>query len=172
MVKTTELEKITKDEGIIIGYEEFPPPLKGIYIRNKEMPIIGLDTRLDPIEKRCILAEEIGHHFTLPDGMDLRESHRYGIVGKRIDYETKARMYAALLLMPQDQWLKAINKKNITMKELMTTFMVTKEMLYFRFVIDINSRLIKRKKQRERKAFKRHQAKQKKLQRKRQAQIA
>ena len=69
MVKTTILEKITKDEGIIIGYEEFPAPIKGIYIRDNEMSIIGLDTRLDPIEKRCILAEEIGHHFTLPDGL-------------------------------------------------------------------------------------------------------
>ena len=132
MVRTTELEKIIKDEGIIIGYDEFPAPLKGVYIRDNEMSIIGLDTKLEPIEKRCILAEEIGHHFTLPDGMDLRESHRYGILEKRINYETMAREYAAQLLMPQDQWLKAINKKDVTIEELMTTFGVTKEMVLYR----------------------------------------
>ena len=135
MVKTTILEKITKDEGIIIGYEEFPAPIKGIYIRDNEMSIIGLDTRLDPIEKRCILAEEIGHHFTLPDGMDLRESHRYGILDKRIRYETRAREFAAVLLMPQGQWLKAISKKDVTIEELMTTFGVNKEMVLYRLDI-------------------------------------
>ncbi|WP_303838972.1 ImmA/IrrE family metallo-endopeptidase [Selenomonas ruminantium] len=163
MVKTTELEKITKDEGIIIGYENFPAPIKGIYIRDNKMPIIGLDTRLDPIEKRCILAEEIGHHFTLSDGMDLREAHRYGILEKRRYYETRARAYAALLLMPQDQWRKEINKKNVTLEGLMSTFMVTKEMIIFRIIV---SQMMARKI----KATKRYQAKQKKLQRKRQAQ--
>ena len=70
-----------------------------------------------------------------PDGMDLRESHRYGILDKRIRYETRAREFAAVLLMPQGQWLKAISKKDVTIEELMTTFGVNKEMVLYRLDI-------------------------------------
>ncbi|BAL85174.1 hypothetical protein SELR_pSRC301010 (plasmid) [Selenomonas ruminantium subsp. lactilytica TAM6421] len=130
MVKTKELWKIAKEANVFIGYEDFSNIHPGIYIRG-EINVIGLDNHLTPTEERCVLAEELGHHFTLPPGMDLRESHRYGILQKRIFYETIAREYAVNLLIPYDQWEKLMKKEDTTIEEIMTTFDVTREFAYY-----------------------------------------
>lgn len=132
MVKTEKLLLIAKQEKIAIGEFDSKGYCKGVYIRGEELSAIGLDPNLTPTEMRCTLAEELGHHFTLPMGMDLRESNRYKILTKRVLYETKARMYAADLLMPYEQWMKAISKKDVTIEELMTTFDVTAEMVCYK----------------------------------------
>lgn len=142
MVKTTELKKIAENERIIVEYYDFGGIHQGVYIRDNELNIIGIDTNLTPTEERCVLAEEIGHHFTLPMGMDLRESHRYGILKKRILYETLAREYAAQLLIPQNQWEKTIAKKDVTVEEIMTTYDVTREMVYYRLDIHFRGRIV------------------------------
>lgn len=55
------------DAEIIVEFYNFISPMKGIYIYEEGMPpIIGLDNSLrhDLVMLRCILAEELGHHFT------------------------------------------------------------------------------------------------------------
>lgn len=133
MVKTKEILKIVEEEdGLALGYDDFHGVHPGIFIRGEELDVIGIQLGLTHTEERCILAEELGHYFTLPPGMDLRESHRYGILQKRVFYETIAREYAANLLIPQDQWEKALEKKDLTIEEIMTTFDVTEDIACYR----------------------------------------
>ena len=53
-------------EGIIVEEFPFTPPLGGIYIYQEgKKPLIGLSSNIATItEKRCVFAEELGHHFT------------------------------------------------------------------------------------------------------------
>lgn len=59
---------LAKNEGINIIWWDFIPPLEAIYWAAPDLPpIIGLSYSLKLNSKaylRCILAEELGHHFT------------------------------------------------------------------------------------------------------------
>src|SRR3546814_4160318 len=71
---------LAAQDGIIVEYYPFQKPLLGIYMQlDGTSPIIGLSTHLKTLaEKRCVMAEELGHHFTsvgncIPD----REFYHY-----------------------------------------------------------------------------------------------
>lgn len=53
-------------ENIIVEEFYLEPPLKGIYIcQDGRPPVIGLSTAINTMaEKRSVMAEELGHHFT------------------------------------------------------------------------------------------------------------
>ena len=59
---------LAKNEGINIEWWNFTPPLEAIYCAIPNLPpIIGLSYMLKRSSRaylRCILAEELGHHFT------------------------------------------------------------------------------------------------------------
>jgi hypothetical protein len=59
--------QLAEDEAIAVEFFDFIPPVRGIYFTEEYLPpIIGLDNSLphDTPLLRCILAEELGHHFT------------------------------------------------------------------------------------------------------------
>ncbi len=64
----SELLSLAEQAGIKIEWWDFSPPLEAIYWHKPGLPpIIGLSNSLkqcSPAYLRCILAEEIGHHFT------------------------------------------------------------------------------------------------------------
>lgn len=63
-----ELWTLAQQEEIEIEWWDFQPPLEAIYWQTPGLPpIIGLGNSLkesSPAYFRCVLAEEIGHHFT------------------------------------------------------------------------------------------------------------
>lgn len=63
-----DLWTLAKQEGIKIEWWNFEPPLEAIYWHKPGLPpIIGLSKTLKQCSSayfRCVLAEEIGHHFT------------------------------------------------------------------------------------------------------------
>lgn len=59
--------QLAEDEAIAVEFFNFISPIRGIYFTEQCLPpIIGLDNSLphDTSLLRCILAEELGHHFT------------------------------------------------------------------------------------------------------------
>lgn len=62
-----ELIDIAEKEDIILGIKKLPVDLLGVYYKQpKKKPVILLDESLkkNPGYLKCVLAEEIGHHFT------------------------------------------------------------------------------------------------------------
>lgn len=47
-------------QNVSVNEMEFSENLKGLYIDNNAF----IESKLDSINKRCILAEELGHHYT------------------------------------------------------------------------------------------------------------
>lgn len=81
------LLSIAESEKIEICEYNFKSDIKGLYCDN----VIGISTNLDTtLEKKCILAEELGHHYTsYGDILDQSEicSRKQELIAKRWAYE-------------------------------------------------------------------------------------
>jgi len=84
--------------------------------------------------ERCVLAEELGHHFTTPRGDYLpRKVMDYQVRLKISKVEYRAARWGALFLIPQDELDHALlNLKIDTLWDLAEHFDVTEEVMSFR----------------------------------------
>ncbi len=97
------LYRIIDDNNIVLIEKDLAlidPALKGLYFDN----IIVLDKKIDTCaERACILAEEIGHHFTtvgnILDQSDLRKEKE----------EEKARRWATKIMIEPQMFIDAFN---------------------------------------------------------------
>lgn len=127
---------LAEQECIIV--EQFPlkNPLMGIYLQEPgKTPIIGLSTLIkDNAERRCIMAEELGHHFTSA-GICIpgkREFYCYMERSEISRMEYKALQWAANYLMPDHDLLDVIKSGLYEKWELADHFNVTEEFALFR----------------------------------------
>ena len=56
-------ELLKEQSDIFLGFEELPGKLRGLYHKDKEATIILLNKNLNIVERRCVLTEELAHHF-------------------------------------------------------------------------------------------------------------
>lgn len=122
-------------EGIAIEYWDFNPPLEAVYLSRPGMqPVIGLDRRLtrDRCHFRCVLAEELGHHFTTVGNVIPRTyfHHRDRLVTNLAEY--RAMSWAASYLMPIESLNKAVLEGAREPQQLASRFLVTEDMIRFR----------------------------------------
>lgn len=95
--------------GVVVVWWLFPYPLLGVYRRGADYyPHIGLDQRLQSNEPllRCVLAEELGHHFT----SDLPVLVPY-LAGRRPavrEADLQAVAWAARVLMPPGELVEVL----------------------------------------------------------------
>jgi Zn-dependent peptidase ImmA (M78 family) len=126
-------------EGIEVFEWPFVPPINGFYYCDKSSgPVIGIADRIAEGSAlyRCVLAEELGHHFTstgciLPLGYFSR--------GQRVKIsadEYRAHRWAALELMPGEQVRQALEYGCSNRWELAEYFNVTPELVDFRMELD------------------------------------
>ncbi|WP_052125301.1 ImmA/IrrE family metallo-endopeptidase [Lysinibacillus boronitolerans] len=136
IVDTYKLCDIALGEGIVIEHWDFPKPLDAVYFFEPGLPpTIGIANRIryDSPLYRCILAEELGHHFTTV-GNNIANSrmnyHERLSVGK---VEYKAMRWATETLIPIEYLRIAIlQEKHWTNWVLAEYFDVTIEMIDFR----------------------------------------
>ena len=126
-----ELLECAESEGVGVAWHDFGGDPLGVYVYDV-IPMIGIDAsiRENIAISRCVLAEELGHHFTS--------------VGRAIYYcrslrninicksEHKALRWAAWHLMPRGSLKKAMLDGADTTKKLADYFRVTEEMVWFR----------------------------------------
>jgi hypothetical protein len=144
-----ELFELAKRQGINIEWWDFKPPLEAVYWATPGLPpVIGLSCLLKRSSSaylRCVLAEEIGHHFTTSNNSVPRTFFHYRDRLEVSRAEYKALKWAALYLMPRDKLLYAI-KHGITEKwEFAEWFNVTEEMVDFRLKLPDVAMLTKTK---------------------------
>lgn len=121
-------------EGIVLSVENFKPPLNGIYISCDGLHAIILANRiLDNIPLRnVVLAEELGHHFTLA-GNNLPAEHWNRL--NRCNYskdEARAIRWAAIHLIPVHELMQASRDDIITVPKLAEYFQVTPSFVVYR----------------------------------------
>jgi len=131
-----ELFQLAEREGIIIEWWDFEPPLEAVYWAAPKLPpVIGLANSLDYAPRayfRCVLAEELGHHFTTVGCRIPRTYFHYRDRMEVSRAEYRALRWAAQWLIPLDKLVKAF-KKGITEKwEIAEYFDVTESMVSFR----------------------------------------
>ncbi len=130
-----ELFALAGHEGIVVEWWPFMPPVEGIYwARPPAPPVIGLRDRLaeNRARLRCVLAEELGHHYTSAGRCILAHcSGGYGRL-KVGCAEERARRWAAMRLIPGDNLAEALAQGITGIRDLAEHFAVTREMAAYR----------------------------------------
>lgn len=129
-----ELLQICEREGIHVSYQTLLPSrgLLGIYIPSHcGGPLIILDRGLATQSRlaRCVLAEELGHHFTSSTQTLLCASFSLERLLETGGLETKALRWACDHLIPLDKLYKAL-RQGPTFEDLVNQFDVTREMMF------------------------------------------
>lgn len=130
-----KLLKLAKREGIVIDYWNFEPPLQAVYWAEPGIPpTIGLSWTLlknRPLF-RCVLAEELGHHFTTAGDAIPKTYYNYSdrLMVSRAEY--RALRWAALYLMPRKSLRQAARQGIRERWDLAGHFDVTEQMVEFR----------------------------------------
>lgn len=121
-----ELFKLAAAEGIGVKFAYLPRPLLGLYdSRPKEQPAIILHNNIYDNRRllRCILAEELGHHFTSAGNLlAFARSDKKTIALKQ---EKQAVWWAVQHLMPLNELIIAVNSGLFLTYELAEHFDVT-----------------------------------------------
>jgi len=131
-----DLFSLAEREGIIIEWWNFKPPLEAVYWALPDMPpVIGLANSLKDAPRpyvRCILAEELGHHFTSAGYRIARTYLRYRDRLEISRTEYRALKWAAQMLIPLDKLVWAFDRGIVEVWELAEYFDVTEDMVIFR----------------------------------------
>jgi Zn-dependent peptidase ImmA (M78 family) len=134
---------LAEEEGIEILWFDFNPPIRGLYWAPKKFPpVIGLDNKLDTNTPllRCIMAEELGHHFTLDRDCLCRTYFNYRDRLAISKAEYRAFRWAAIYLMPKARLVQAFHLGYVEAWRLADRFNVTEDMVRFRLRLpDINN---------------------------------
>jgi len=126
---------LAMQEGIFTIDYPLVYPLLGIYLCNQNTtPVIGLSTCIDSTaEKRCIMAEELGHHFTTVGVcINNKEFYHRSNLNSVSKIEFKAMRWAVNYLMPENDLLDVIGSGLYEPWELAEHFNVTEEFAKFR----------------------------------------
>ena len=130
-----QLLELAESESIAVEYKRFKSAINGMYLHMPDcQPVIYLSLRLHSSFRlnRCVLAEELGHHFT---SSGERVPKKYHSVQDRLSIdkcEYKALRWAANHLVPENNLLDAIASGLCEIWELAEEFDVTEEMMRFR----------------------------------------
>ncbi len=133
---SVELFELIDKEGIYIEWWDFSPPLEAVYWSFPGLPpIIGLSGRLKHAPSayfRCVLAEELGHHYTSTADSIPQTFFHYRDRLEVSKAEYRALKWAALHLMPFDDVLQAVSNGLVERWQLAGYFNVTEQMVDMR----------------------------------------
>jgi len=131
-VPTEVLYAISDKENIAVEYYDLPADWLGVYAHLWDMcrPVIGLSRRIlgDERLERCVIAHELGHHFTTTGWVVAANSPSAGYHVCRA--ERLANDYAVDLLVPAEAFLDGA-RRGYTMDELADMFYVVPQFIQY-----------------------------------------
>jgi Zn-dependent peptidase ImmA (M78 family) len=135
MNKLDMLFEIASENDISIEYVNFPANIQGLYFKDEGIdPVIGINKNITSDQRlfTCVLAEELGHHFTTV-GDCAAEYYSYSdrlIVNKK---ETLALKWATERLLPIEEIVQAIKSRIFEFSDMASFLQVTEQFLLKRF---------------------------------------
>lgn len=140
MIPTHFLFQLAEYEGITIEWRDMHH-VQGIYLYTPGAykPVIALSNTLHTQERklRCVLAHELGHHFTTSGHYIIAANSTSSIYATK--NENLATKWAVNLLIPTDIFLECI-KNNMNAYELCNYFYVLPEFIYVKSELVKNSK--------------------------------
>jgi len=141
---SSDLRFILRSEGIQLERGKLPYPLEAMYCTIYELPVITISNEIPEWSPkfRCLLAEELGHHFTTIGAKFSQPHLRYRdrIIVTKTEY--RAMRWAAEYLIPLDKLIRATRSGLYSIWELSEHFFVTEEMMRFRLNLpDLDERV-------------------------------
>jgi len=135
-----QLFDLAHAHGIGVEFWDFKPPLEGVYVSHREdfiPPQIGLDKKLRQDKKRlrCILAEELGHHFTTVGSAYSKKFYFYSDRVWTSQIEYRAMKWAGEYLIPLPHIKTALQCGMFQTWELADYFEVTNDFMRFRLAL-------------------------------------
>jgi Zn-dependent peptidase ImmA (M78 family) len=121
-----DLFEIAEKENVLVDFVELPWDILGVYYYvEPDPPVILLHKKTEHRRRllRCVLAEELGHHFTT--AFDLIAFARSNKAYMARKYEKKAILWAVEYLIPLDKLVAAVNSGLFLTHELAEYFDVT-----------------------------------------------
>lgn len=126
-----QLFDLIAQEGILLEFEALPPPLLGLYDnRPGDPPVIVIHKKNRHHRRllRCILAEELGHHYTSAGNLMAfarSTAYRHQVMKQ----ERAALWWATRRLIPLDKLVHTVNKGILVTYELAERFDVTERFM-------------------------------------------
>ncbi len=134
-MKLEMLFDLIEKENIAVEYMDFSPTIQGMYYKADGcLPIIGINENIVSNKKlfTCVLAEELGHHFT-STGDSTTECYSFVDRINLSKTECTALRWAAEYLLPLDEIVEAIKRGIKNIEDLSDSLGVTNEFLLERF---------------------------------------
>lgn len=130
---------LAEEQGIYVIDWDFDHSINGIYYHEEgRRPAIGIARRIreGSCLFRCVMAEELGHHFTSTGNiLPVKcSNYRLRLAINRAEYQ--ARKWGALRLMPAEQVKNALVAGITEVWELAEDFGVTEDLVRFRLRIE------------------------------------
>jgi Zn-dependent peptidase ImmA (M78 family) len=133
------LLEIVRQEGIFLDYDHLAygeRKLYGLYFyeKKRDKSFIVLDVKLDfhPTLHRCVLAEELGHYFTVPRSKFTKPFASYGDRIELSRDERRALRWAARFLISDEDLENALKCEFRSIDEIAEYFDVTPEIAKIR----------------------------------------
>jgi len=135
------LFKIVEQENIVLKYSNIytsKRKINGLYLKDYSGPIIILDKRLEKNNRlhKCVLAEELGHHFTVPRTNIVKIYASYNVYNKNNEFikmaqdERKALRWATDFIINDVDFCRAVKEGYSSIHELADYFEVTEWFVY------------------------------------------
>jgi Zn-dependent peptidase ImmA (M78 family) len=132
MISNDTICALAQEQHIAITLAPLPQKIQGFYSDFDENPQIAMNQDLleGSSEYRCVLAEELGHHFTSAGETPSLTGMAYYDRIQRDRVESKAVRWAADFLIPTEQLLCKVEDCSVScMQELAEAFQVTVELI-------------------------------------------
>ena len=130
-----QLLETAEAENIAVEYKRIKSAINGMYLHIPDcQPVIYLSLKLhsDYRLHRCVLAEELGHHFTSSGERTPKKHHSMQDRLSIDKCEYKALRWAANHMVPENDLLDVVSEGLFEIWELAEHFNVTEEMMRFR----------------------------------------
>ena len=133
--------RLCQSMNIILRFEpmgNFPEACKGFFLYHSRKSVITINSNLPEELRRIILAHEIGHAVLHRKITGIKAFHDFSLFDETSLYEYEANIFAADLLMDNDEVLDLLNE-NLSFFGAASQLNVPAELLDFKF------RVLKRK---------------------------
>ena len=125
-----KMMELAKNEHIIVQPADFPYPLRGIYIDDGKLKMIGIAKDIETLaERRSVFAEELGHHFTSVGNATVCHCYVDRIFIDKT--ERKAMVWAGHYLVPERDLDDAVKQGHVSLWDLADYFTVTEKFMAF-----------------------------------------